>query len=79
MRIALATIFALALVAGCENRRADTNVDNETGAAERDRTGIDTLIESERVKDTTVVRADTSIDVDTLDKTDNIEEGREDR
>jgi hypothetical protein len=79
MRIALATLFALALVTGCENRRADTNVDNETGAAEGDRTGVDTLIETERVQDTTVVRADTSIDVDTLDKTDNIEEGRKDR
>lgn len=72
MRSSLAALLALALVAGCENRRTD----NETGAAEGDRSGVDTLIETERVKDTTVVTADTTIDVDTVEKTDHIEEAR---
>ena len=69
MRSSLAALLAMALVAGCDNRRDD----NETGAAERDRSGVDTLIETERVKDTTVVTADTTIDVDTVEKTDHIE------
>lgn len=72
MRSTLAALFALALVAGCENRRGDA----ETGAADEDRSGVDTLIETERVRDTTVVTADTSIDVDTIEKTDHIEENR---
>ncbi len=74
MRSTLAALFALALIAGCENRRADT----ETGAAAGDaeRSGVDTLIETERIKDTTIVSADTSIDVDTIEKTDHIEEDR---
>lgn len=72
MRRSLAALFALALVAGCENRRDD----NETGDADRDRAGVDTLIETERVQDTTVISADTTIDVDTVEKTDHIEEER---
>jgi hypothetical protein len=74
MRSTLAALFALALVAGCENRRAD----NDTGEAAEagERSGVDTLIETERVRDTTVVRADTSIDVDTIKDTDHIEENR---
>ncbi len=64
---------ALALVAvlgGCQKRDADT------GALDKDRAGIDTVIQSSRVKDTTIVKADTTIDVDTLKKTDNIEKKR---
>jgi hypothetical protein len=72
MRSILAAFFVLALVTGCENRRAD----NETGAADEDRSGVDTLIETERIQDTTIVTADTSIDVDTVEKTDHIEEDR---
>jgi hypothetical protein len=47
--------------------------DRDTGALDEDRVGVDTIVESETVKDTAVVRADTTIDVDTLEKTDNIE------
>lgn len=72
MRNTLAALFALAVMTGCDNRRADT----ETGAAERDRVGVDTLIETQRVRDTTVVRADTTIDVDTIKETDHIERNR---
>lgn len=72
MRIPLTTVLALALIAGCENRRTDT----ETGAAERDRSGVDTVVRTERVQDTTLIRADTSIDVDTVKQTDHIEENR---
>jgi hypothetical protein len=72
MRSSLAALLALALVAGCENRRDD----NEIGAAEGERSGVDTLIETEQVKDTTVITADTTIDVDTVEKTDHIEEER---
>jgi hypothetical protein len=72
MRTTLMAVLALALVAGCENRR----VDSETGAAEGDRTGVDTLVQTERVQDTTVIRADTTIDVDTVEQTDHIGENR---
>jgi hypothetical protein len=48
--------------------------DRDTGALDEDRVGVDTIVESETVKDTAVVRADTTIDVDTLEKTDNIED-----
>ena len=50
--------------------------DRDTGAA-GDRAGADTMIESETIRDTTIVTADTTIDVDTVKKTDNIEESRE--
>jgi hypothetical protein len=74
MQKTLAALLLLALAAGCENRRADT--DAETGAAEGDRTGVDTVIQTERVQDTTLIRADTTIDVDTLKQTDHIEEDK---
>ena len=61
-------IGVLALLAGCERRR-----DQETT-----RSGTDTIIRSSTVKDTTVVRADTSIDVDTLRKTGHVAAGDED-
>jgi hypothetical protein len=70
MRTILASLVVLALGTGCESRRADS----ETGAAEGERSGVDTLIETERVQDTTVITADTSIDVDTVEKTDHIED-----
>lgn len=72
MRAAFTVLLALALLPACENRRADT----ETGDAEGDRTGLDTVITTERVQDTTIVRADTTIDVDTLKETDHITEDR---
>jgi hypothetical protein len=65
----LATAIAvLALLGGCNNRR-----DRDTGALDHERSGTDTSIQSGTIKDTTVVKADTSIDVDTVKKTDNIE------
>ena len=70
MQMRLAVLLAVALVTGCENRRAAD--DNETGAADGDRTGVDTVITTDKIRDTTVIRADTSIDVDTVKDTDHI-------
>ena len=67
MRIMLASVAAVAVLAGCEAKN-----DRETGAV-----GRDTTIVSERVQDTTIVTADTSIDVDTVSTTDNIERDKE--
>ena len=63
-----AGLVLVALVAGC--RQAD----RDTGELDNERAGADTIVESETVKDTTVVTADTSIDVDTVEKTDNIDD-----
>ena len=60
-----------ALVGGCRE------ADRDTGAADNDRAAVDTIVESETVKDTTIITADTSIDVDTVKKTDNIEDKKE--
>ena len=72
MDIRLAAVLTIGVLAACENRRADT----ETGAADDARSGVDTVITTERIQDTTIVRADTSIDVDTVKQTDHIEENR---
>ena len=74
MYIRLAALLSIALVAGCENRRADT----ETAEAEGERSGVDTVITTDRIQDTTVIRADTSIDVDTVKATDHIEDKDDD-
>ena len=74
MYIRLAALLSIALVAGCENRRADT----ETAEADGERTGVDTVITTDRIQDTTVIRADTSIDVDTVKATDHIEDKDDD-
>ena len=72
MRVTLATIAALALLGACERR------DNDTGArTDNERSGTDTMIQSETIRDTTVIRADTSIDVDTIKKTDRINDIRD--
>jgi hypothetical protein len=63
-----AALALVALVGGCQQREADT------GALDKDRAGVDTVVQSSSVKDTTVVRSDTSIDVDTIKKTDNIDD-----
>ena len=63
-----AAILAIVALSG-----ACKATDRDTGAVDGDRTGTDTLIQSETVKDTTIVTADTSIDVDTVKKTDNID------
>ena len=62
-----AALAVLALLGGCAKK------DTDTGAMNNDRTGVDTSIKSGTIKDTTVVKADTNIDVDTLKKTDHIE------
>jgi ABC-type uncharacterized transport system auxiliary subunit len=63
-----AALAVVALLGGCN--RADANRD--TGSLDNDRSGVDTVVKSSTIKDTTVVRADTSIDVDTVKTTDNI-------
>jgi ABC-type uncharacterized transport system auxiliary subunit len=65
-----AALAVMALLGGCERR----NADRDTGALDRDRSGADTLVKSSTIKDTTIVKADTSIDVDTVKKTDHIED-----
>jgi ABC-type uncharacterized transport system auxiliary subunit len=60
-----AALAMMALLAGCQKR------DNDTGALSRDSAAVDTAIQSNTVKDTTVVKTDTNIDVDTTKKTDN--------
>ncbi|HEX6106508.1 MAG TPA: hypothetical protein VFZ26_13060 [Gemmatimonadales bacterium] len=70
MRMTLAGLLTVALLTACENRRAD----RESGAAENERTGVDTVVTTERIADTTIVRADTTIDVDTIKDTDHITE-----
>lgn len=72
MRRQLAAGLAMvALLGACRE------ADRDTGAVNEDRVGVDTIVESETVKDTAVVRADTTIDVDTLEKTDNIDDARQ--
>jgi hypothetical protein len=67
MRKQLAAGLAIvALLGGCKK------ADRDTGALNDDRAGVDTSIKSGTIKDTTVVKADTNIDVDTLKKTDHI-------
>jgi hypothetical protein len=61
-----AALAVMALLGGCQKR------DMDTGALDKDRAGVDTTVQSNSVKDTTVVKSDTNIDVDTLKKTDNI-------
>ena len=62
-----AALAVLALLGGCAKK------DTDTGAMNNDRTGVDTSVKAGTIKDTTVVKADTNIDVDTLKKTDHIE------
>ena len=67
MRKQLAAGLAImALLGGCKK------ADRDTGALKDDRAGVDTSVKSGTIKDTTVVKADTNIDVDTLKKTDHI-------
>ncbi|MEP6688977.1 MAG: cupin domain-containing protein [Gemmatimonadales bacterium] len=65
MNTRLAAFGVLALLAGCERRR-----DQETT-----RSGVDTIIRSATVKDTTVVRADTSVDLDTIQRASGVAAG----
>lgn len=63
-----AGLVALALLGGCKARSADQT----TGELRNDSATVDTSIRSGTVKDTTVVKKDTNVDVDTLKKTDHI-------
>lgn len=74
MYLRMAALLSLALVAGCEDRRSDA----ETAEADGDRAGVDTVITTDRIEDTTVIRADTSIDVDTIKATDHIKDDKND-
>jgi hypothetical protein len=65
-----AVLAIVALSGGCGD------ADRDTRAADNDRAGADTMIESETIRDTTIVTADTTIDVDTVKKTDNIDDDR---
>ena len=69
MKKLAAAIALVTLLGACERKAAD-----DTGALDRERSGVDTAIRSSTIKDTTVVKADTSIDVDTVKKTDNIDD-----
>jgi hypothetical protein len=68
LAVALAVV---ALVGGCKP------ADRDTGAVDNDRSGTDTMVQSETVRDTTVVEADTSIDVDTTKQTDHADEAKD--
>jgi hypothetical protein len=70
MRTKLVAAIALLALAGCNQRN------RETGAVGRDTSGVDTSIQSSRVRDTTVVKTDTSVKVDTTKKTDNIKKSQ---
>jgi len=63
----LATALAImALIGGCKPRN-----NGDTGAV-NDHAGVDTSIKSGTVKDTTVVKADTNVDVDTTKQTNHV-------
>jgi ABC-type uncharacterized transport system auxiliary subunit len=62
-----AALAVMALLGGCAKKNTDT------GELRNDRAGVDTSVKSGTVKDTTVVKADTNVDVDTLKKTEHIE------
>jgi hypothetical protein len=68
MRKLAAALAVVAVLGGC--KKADTY--NDTGAVDKDRAGVDTAVNSGMVKDTTVIKKDTSIDVDTTKKTEHI-------
>jgi hypothetical protein len=68
----LAVAMAIvALAGGCKP------ADRDTGAVDNDRSGVDTAVQSTTVKDTTVVEADTSIDVDTTKQTEHGEDAKD--
>lgn len=72
MRTMVATLSLLAALTAC-GPRADTETGRAGGTGNA---GTDTSITTSKVRDTTVVKADTSIDVDTVKKTDNANDAR---
>ncbi len=73
LRKLAAGLAIVALAGAC--RPADRNPD--TGAVDNERSGVDTVVNSETVKDTAVVKKDTTIDVDTLKKTDHVKDAKD--
>jgi hypothetical protein len=71
MRKLVAILAVVALAGACKP------ADRDTGAVDNERSGTDTVVNSETVKDTTVVQADTSIDVDTTMHTDHADEAKD--
>lgn len=69
-----AVVLAVVALSG-----ACREADRETGSLDNERSGVDTIVESETIKDTTIVSADTTIDVDTLKHTDNLDDENEER
>jgi len=65
------TLAIVALAGACKP------ADRDTGAVDNDRSGTDTVVQSETVRDTTVVEADTSIDVDTTKQTDHADDAKD--
>ncbi len=70
MKKLAAALAVIAVLGGCDRK----NADRDTGALDNDRVGVDTTFQSSKIKDTTIVKADTSIDVDTVKQTDNIDD-----
>ncbi len=75
MKKLAAALAVVAVLGGCDRKDAD----RDTGALDNERSGVDTSIRSSTIKDTTIVRADTSIDVDTVKNTDNIDDKTDDK
>jgi hypothetical protein len=73
LRKLAAGLAIVALTVGC--RPADR--DRDSGAVDNERSGVDTMVQSGTVKDTAVVEKDTSIDVDTVKKTDHIKDAKD--
>jgi hypothetical protein len=73
LRKLAAGLAIVALAVGC--KPADR--DRDTGAVDNDRSGVDTVVTSATVKDTAVVKKDTTIDVDTLKKTDHVKDAKD--
>ena len=71
LRKLAAGMAIVALAVGCKP------ADRDTGAVDNDRSGVDTVVTSETVKDTAVVKKDTTIDVDTLKKTDHVKDAKD--
>jgi hypothetical protein len=62
---------AIAALTACEKRGEGADGTDTTAGLGNERTGVDTAVTSTTVQDTTIVRADTNIDVDTVRQTDN--------
>jgi hypothetical protein len=66
MRTKLAAAIALLALVGCNQKGRETGTAGDSTMA-----GTDTTIQSDRIKDTTVVKTETTFFVDTTKKTDH--------